>query len=490
MKKLFKTISILLVLAMLLSFVGCGPTTNDPTTNDPTGPAPTDSKPTEPSPTEPEDTNKFADIAGEYLLDASNLGMPMKWYIKVTADGKFMISTTREYASLKGEGTVGAKDGTYMFMYSDSTQESPKTATFTFEGKNMIFSTNVPIGAASVSPNADEGKFPTAKLIACEDILGTYMGSYEKVAMGSAVVYNYELVLGYGMEYTFSSSFSMGGSSMTRVETGNFAVNGTEISFTATVVDGEAVESPAAVTGTIADNSITAAFKLSFMASTAQEVTAKLAIYADYAGTYTGLYEKAMGPMVLSYKAVLVLDAFGGYTYTTYSGDEADLTQTGTYTVDNGAFTFLCDGTTYEGTLANFVMSAKFPISAMVPNAVDLQLYADEVSGKFESTVTEGEKTYKATLELIGNTFTLTVADASAAKAAYVATGTFQIQKAMTTNVVLTTTALVGADGAAAAIPVELATVSCPVAESGINAELVFDLDDTATLGFQMAKVG
>lgn len=486
MKKLFKTISILLVMAMILSFVGCGPTT--PAT--PTDPAPTDSKPTNPTPTDPEDTNKFADIAGEYLLDASNLGMPMKWYIKITADGKFVISTTREYTAVKGEGTVGTKDGTYMFMYSDSTQESPKTATFTFEGKNMVFSTNVPIGAASVSPNADEGKFPTAKLIACEDILGTYMGTFEKVAMGSAVVYNYELVLGYGMEYTFTSSFTMMGGSMTRVETGTFAIDGTAISFTATVVDGEAVETPAAVTGTIADNSITAAFKLSSMASAAQEVTAKLAIYADYAGTYTGLYEKAMGPMVLSYKTVLVLDAFGGYTYTTYSGDEADLTQAGTYTVENGAFAFLCDGTTYEGTLASFVMSAKFPISAMVSNAVDLQLYADEVSGKFESTVTEGEKTYKATLELIGNTFTLTVGIDGANAPAYIAKGTFAIQKAMTTNVVLTTTALVGANGASASIPVELATVSCPVAESGINAELVFDLDDTATLGFQMAKVG
>ena len=486
MKKLFKTISILLVMAMVLSFVGCGPTT--PAT--PTDPAPTDSKPTNPTPTDPEDTNKFADIAGEYLLDASNLGMPMKWYIKITADGKFVISTTREYTAVKGEGTVGTKDGTYMFMYSDSTQESPKTATFTFEGKNMVFSTNVPIGAASVSPNVDEGKFPTAKLIACEDILGTYMGTFEKVAMGSAVVYNYELILGYGMEYTFTSSFTMMGGSMTRVETGTFAIDGTAISFTATVVDGEAVEAPAAVTGTIADNSITAAFKLSSMASAAQEVTAKLAIYADYAGTYTGLYEKAMGPMVLSYKTVLVLDAFGGYTYTTYSGDEADLTQAGTYTVENGAFTFQSDDATYTGTLASFVMSAKFPISAMVSNAVDLQLYADEVSGKFESTVTEGEKTYKATLELIGNTFTLTVGIDGANAPAYIAKGTFAIQKAMTTNVVLTTTTLVGADGAAAAIPVELATVSCPVAESGINAELVFDLDDTATLGFQMAKVG
>jgi hypothetical protein len=38
-------------------------------------------------------------------------------------------------------------------------------------------------------------------------------------------------------------------------------------------------------------------------------------------------------------------------------------------------------------------------------------------------------------------------------------------------------------------IPVELATVSAPVAESGINANLLFDLDDAAVVGFALEKV-
>lgn len=37
-------------------------------------------------------------------------------------------------------------------------------------------------------------------------------------------------------------------------------------------------------------------------------------------------------------------------------------------------------------------------------------------------------------------------------------------------------------------IPAELKTISAPVAESGINAELPFDLDDSKLLGFQFAK--
>ena len=40
-----------------------------------------------------------------------------------------------------------------------------------------------------------------------------------------------------------------------------------------------------------------------------------------------------------------------------------------------------------------------------------------------------------------------------------------------------------------AEIPAELKTISAPVAASGINVELPFDLDDSKVLGFQMTKV-
>ena len=484
MKTMLRIMAMLLVFVMLFAFAACTPAENaDPN-------APTDPD----APQQPNDA--CAAIAGEYLLDGANLGMPMKWYIKVTADGKFVIATTREYTAVKGEGSVGSKDGTYMFVYSDSTAEAPKTATFTMEGKNMTFSTSIPIGAASLSPNLDEGQYPTAKIIACEDIQGAYLGEYEKEsAMAGSVVYSYELVLGNGLEYTFSSSFSMMGSVYTRTETGSFAVDGQKISFTALNVDGEAVETPTAVEGTIADKTIKAAFKLSMMASEAQEIEARLGVYAEQAGTYSGLYEKQMGPMTLSYLTKLELDAFGGYKFSTASASEpetVDYSEEGTYTYADGKFTFrsAADGAAaVEATLTNYVMSAKFPISQMVPNAVDLSLYAEEVSGKFSATATsETEKTYTATLELQGNAFVLTVSEDGADVAAYVAKGTFEIQKAMLCSVVMTTTELTANGAAVAEIPAELATISAPVAESGINAELLFDLDDAAVLGFQLTK--
>ncbi|MBQ2863335.1 MAG: hypothetical protein IJE84_04090 [Clostridia bacterium] len=491
MKNIIKVMSLVLMFCMLFSMVACGNTAKDTTAN--TEAAGTDGTTADTSSTQTP-TDKYADIAGEYLLDASNLGMPMKWYIKVTADGKFQISTARDYATLKGEGTVGDKDGTYMLVYSDSTTEAPKTATFKFEGKNMVFSTNVPIGAASVSPNEDQ--YPVAKLIANEDILGTYLGTYEKVAMGTPVVYSFSIELVIGNEYVFTSSFTMGANSMTLTETGSFDVKDGKISFTAKAVDGTAVETPATIEGTIADKTIKAAFKLSSMASAPQEIEAKLGVYADIAGTYTGLYEKAMGPtMTLKYNTTLTIDAFGGYKYSTASATDntVDYTEEGTYTYADGKFTFTSNkegAAAVEGALANYVLTTKLPISAMMSTPVDVTFYAEEVSGKFTSETEDEGKKFVANLYLVGNTFTIDVLN-DKSEVCYVAAGTFEIKKAMLTTVELTTTALykdAEMKEAVTEIPAELKAVSAPVAESGINAELPFDLDDSKLIGFQFAK--
>jgi hypothetical protein len=116
---------------------------------------------------------------------------------------------------------------------------------------------------------------------ALEAAIGTYSGTYEKVAMGSAIEYSYSIVLNGDMSYTFTSSFSMMGTDVVRVENGSFALEGNKITFTAQTVDGEAVAEATAVEGTISGNTIKAAFLLSSMASAAQEIEAtRLAVAA------------------------------------------------------------------------------------------------------------------------------------------------------------------------------------------------------------------
>lgn len=487
MKKFIKAISVMLMLCMMFSMTACSTdtgstdTSNTQGTNNDTGATNAD----------------VAGIVGEYILDASSLGMPMKWYIKVNADATFNISTKRDFSDNKGEGTVGGKDGTYMFVYKENTVETPKTATFTLEGKNLLFSTNVPIGSASVSPNADEGKYPIAKLIAHEDIIGTYMGTFEKTAGMGTVAYNYELVLGYGLEYTFTSSFTMMGTSSTITETGNFDIAGEKITFAAKAVDvdGEAQTVPAAVEGTIKDGTIKAAFKLSKQASEAQEIEAKLAVYADVAGTYTGMYTKSgMGGMNLSYGVTLELDAFGGYKYATFDLNDSSnkaYEEKGSYTYENGKFKFTSDAegaTAVDATYANYVLTASFRINSMVSNAVSLTLYNEAVNGVFYALTEQDGKEYAAQMRISGNEFLLMVGIKGSDEPNYVAKGTIEIKAGMVTSIVFTTTEAytdTSMTTPVTEIPPELKTVSGAVAESGINAELLFDLDDTQLIGFQ-----
>ena len=445
---------------------------------------------------DPADTTKYAAIAGEYLLDASNLGMPIKRYIKVSADGKFVIGTDRTYTSLKGDGTVGNSGDTYMFLYSDSTNDSPKTATFTFDGVNMVFSTSVPIGSASISPNAETGAVPVAKKLVHEDILGTYAGSYDKVSgMGGTVHYTFELVLGYGLEYTFSSSFTMMGTSMTLTESGSFAVDGEKITFTATEKDGEAVAAPTAVEGTIVGKKITAAFKLSAMASAAETVEMNFATYADIAGTYTGVVS-LMGGMA-TYAAALELDAFGGYVYVTVDEEEAiQYSEEGTFTVEAGKLllTSSAEGATaIEATLNEFTIVASLKVSSMVPMATSITFYSEAVSGEFSATATtDGGVEYTAFLLLEGNTYKLAVGQ-DENNIVYACEGTFTIQMGMVNSLVLTATKVCSSpsfsdDTVITDAPDEVKTITAPVSEAGINASLIFDLDDSATLGFNFAK--
>ena len=486
MKNFMKLTALLLALLLVLPFAVACANNNGNNDQNPNTPGNENSDPT--------DSTKYADIAGEYLLDATNLGMPIKRYVKVSADGKFVIGTDRTYTSLKGDGTVGNSGDTYMFLYSDSTNEAPKTATFKFEGVNMVFSTSVPIGTASISPNAETGEVPVAKKLVHEDLLGTYAGSYDKVSAMGTVPYTFELVLGYGLEYSFSSSFSMMGTSMTLTESGTFAVNGEKITFTATEKAGEAVAEPAAVEGTIVDKKITAAFKLSAMASAAETVEMNFATYADIAGTYTGVVS-LMGGMA-TYDAELTLDAFGGYTYKTTDNGQVQYSEEGTFAVADGKLmlTSSAEGATaVEAALNDFTIVASLKVSSMVPMATSITFYSEAVSGQFTATATtEAGVAYMAFLLLEGNTYKLAVGQ-DEDHIVYACEGTFEIKTGMVNSLVLTASKICSSpsfsdDTVIADAPDEIKSITAPVSEAGINASLIFDLDDTAELGFNFAK--
>ena len=368
----------------------------------------------------------FADAAslkGTYELDASPLGMPLKVYIIIHEDGTFQMSNKPVDGADKGSGTIGEKDGTYVMLYSDSTNEKIKSATFTLDGKSLVFSTSVPYGAASFSPNADENIYPVALLMAYEEYLGEYAGSLAVEAAMGAVTYDVALVLSKGAKAVLTSSFAAMGTTMTYVQEGTFDI--ADGVFTMTTAEGNQI------TGSVnADGTFTISAALSQMSSTPREVTLALATTAAYAGEYTAVKDFSM--MGFNVAASLSLSKVGTYHYVSSIGDGNDLVEDGAFAVENGVITLTpAEGEAVQGAYAAGVATLKLKVSPAVPMATELVFYGEKVQGVFTA---EGEdemgNTYFSTLTLNPDGTYAIALDANGAPA-YDEAGTFRTEDSM-----------------------------------------------------------
>lgn len=406
-----------------------------------------------------------ASLAGTYELDASPLGMPLKIYIIISEDGAFQMTNKLEGGADKGHGTIGEKDGTYVMLYSDSTNEKVKSATFTLDGKSLVFSTAVPYGAASFAPNPDENIYPIALLMAYEEYLGEYAGVLNADTAMGTVVYDCSLKLDKGAKATFSSSFTVMGTSMTYVQEGTFDI--ADGAFTMNVADG------VQITGTVnADGSITVSAALSQMSSTPREVTLAPATTAAYAGDYAAVKDFSM--MGFNVTAKLSLSKVGTYHYVSSIGDGNDYVEDGAYAVENGVMTLQpAEGEAVQGAYAAAVATLKLKVSPSVPMATEMTFYGDKVQGVFTAEGSDDiGNTYVSILTLNPDgTYTI-VLDTNGVPA-YDEAGTFRTEESMNGISVV----LVDASG------VESAGVVSDTLNITHNVDYAFN-----TLGFQYKK--
>ncbi len=321
---------------------------------------------------------KFESIAGVYQIDITNLGMPLIFYLRIDADGAFMLSPNTNFdpSESRGEGVIGESQGVYMMIYKEHTADNPKTATFVLDGPNLVFQSTLPYGSSHIMYSLEDPDNPdivyllTADTLADSEYYGTYAGGHSVQAMGSAIDYAYTLTLQAGLRYVFSSSFAMGGEVYTYSETGTWGVDGNQ--FTLYPVNEDPVQ------GTInADGEIDIAIRPSEMASTRTEAQLRLATHADVAGTYVG---EKVSPMYTA-DTTVVLDMFGAYSYSADVGMPEPYEESGSYDVSGTEITFQPEGgTAYSGTLENMVLTGKFQIIESMPGT-DLVMYNDNILG-------------------------------------------------------------------------------------------------------------
>ena len=405
-------------------------------------------------------------LAGTYVLDASPLGMPLQIYLIIDENNNFQWTNKLEGGADKGNGMIGSEGEVYMMLYSDSTAENMKTATFSVVGQQLVFSTRIPYGAAGLNVNTEDPEnpvYPVAKKMVHMDVLGLYVGAVEADAMGSTIVYNCELELALGGEYTLVSTFEMKGNEYEYVQKGTFTVEDGNITFNCSDRDAQ--------TGTLADGEMNVGLFLSAMASSPRAAVLKKATTAEVAGVYAGM--KDMSMMGFLADALLTLDAVGGYTYVAAISPEDIYNEKGTFTYENGVITLQSDaeGTAaVEGTLANDVLVIKMRIAEGVPMSTEFNFFSERVQGEFISEGTdEAGNAIKSVLYLIPDgTYSINVNDG-----AYIEDGTFAVT-ASPMGVAIT---LTSSDG------VESSGIVSDTININHNVDYAFN-----TMGFKYAK--
>lgn len=373
-------------------------------------------------------------LAGTYVLDASALGMPLQVYLIIDADNNFQWTNKPEGGADKGTGMIGGEGGTYMMLYSDSTADAMKTATFTMEGQNLVFSTRVPYGSSTFAPQTDDPEnpiYPVAKKLVYQDALGLYVGSFESEipAMGVTLTYACELELKMGAEYTLTSRYTVMGEAQEYVQTGSFTLENGQITLESEGLEGQM--------GTYADGVIDMSAALSAQSKEPKPIKLQKATTAEAAGVYTGIKDLSMMGFVAN--ATLTLDAVGGYSYVSQIDGENDYVEKGSFTVADGMITLLsdaADAAPVEGTLGNDVLTVKLRINEAVPMSTEIAFYSDRIQGTFTA---KGQDTAGADVSSVltlnpNGTYAISVNDG-----AYAEEGTFAVfASPMGTSITLT----------------------------------------------------
>ena len=144
------------------------------------------------------------ELHGDYAIDITDLGMALTFYLRIAADNSFVLSANRQFSDDRGSGTIGELDGTYLMIYSDSTPEKSKTATFERVGPNLLFQSTLPYGSANISFERVDEDDPDLvyRLMADKYVYEEYYDTYLGYQSVGELEYDYVLTLGPFAKYS------------------------------------------------------------------------------------------------------------------------------------------------------------------------------------------------------------------------------------------------------------------------------------------------
>jgi len=139
-----------LIACMVLSFTACGSKSTDTETKEETEAISSGTTVTE--------STEISEIANDYYLDLTDIGMKLTIYLRLGEDGNFMLSNSLDFATNKGSGTFQKSDDAYVMIYDSLNGEEKTisdgiTASFvvTEEGKlDFSVSNALPYGSANI----------------------------------------------------------------------------------------------------------------------------------------------------------------------------------------------------------------------------------------------------------------------------------------------------------------------------------------------------
>ena len=318
-------------------------------------------------------------LTGTYMLDANALGMPLQVYLLIDENNSFRFSDKKEGGSDKGHGTIGKNGDLYMLIYSDSTTDAPKTATFTVSGGTLTFSTRVLYGNSGFAPNEEDPDniiYPQAKGLIYEEYLHEYVAELHT----NNSTTSYSLTLSYGAQYSLKSVSDTGEA----VDKGSFSVEGDRI----TLVSSR---------GNTYKGNFDAEGNLRFETDSAQTIASteslslSRAITASYASVYTGI---SNGNAVK-----LTLDKLGHYVY-----EAGHFKEKGTFTGKDQSISLTSENNkTYTGKVIACTLSIALPVNE-TGKSENITLYGEQIQGVHTaSTELTNGNTYEGQLTLNPN---------------------------------------------------------------------------------------